>query len=230
MSCPYAMTDAAYVLGSLSPAERKDFESHLDECPECSLAVRDLAGLPGLLARVDPEVFEGMPKEPVPDTLLPRLGRAVRRRQYHRTWLTAGVAAAAAAAITVGGSMVLQRGDTGAPVADPPSSIVTPSGTPMTPFGSDPMSASVALTSVQWGTRLDLTCSYPDWRGRGGYASGSYALVVHTTDGSSERVATWHGLPGKTMHLTGSTSARAADIRSVEVVHVGGAPVLHLNL
>jgi hypothetical protein len=234
MSCPFAMDDAVYVLGSLSPAERRDFESHLDGCEDCSLAVRDMAGLPGLLARVDPEVFEGMPPEPVPDTLLPRVNAAVRRRQYRRTWLTAGVAAAAAAAITVGGAVLLERGDSGTPLANTPSSIVTPTGVPMKRVGvgdgTDPMTATVALTSVGWGTRLDLTCSYPTWHGRGDYASGSYALVVHTTDGATEQVASWHGLPGKTMHLTGATAARATDIRSVEVVHVGGSPVLRLSL
>jgi hypothetical protein len=224
------MDDAAFVLGSLSPAERREFEGHLDSCEECSLAVRDLAGLPGLLARVDPEVFEGMPPEPVPDTLLPRVTAAVRRRQYRRTWLTAGVAAAAAAAITVGGAVLLERGDTGTPVANPPSSIVTPSGTAMTQSGNDPMTASVALTSVGWGTRLDLTCSYPSAHNGLSYESGSYALVVHTRDGKSQRVATWNGIPGKTMQLTGATSARATDIRSVDVVRLDGSPVLHLSL
>jgi len=224
------MDDAAFVLGSLSPAERREFEGHLDNCEECSLAVRDLAGLPGLLARVDPEVFEGMPPEPVPDTLLPRLGRAVRRRQYRRTWLTAGVAAAAAAAVTVGGVLILDGSDSGTPTAVP--TIVTPSGMSMTQngHGHDPMTATVALTSVGWGTRLDLTCSYPSPLTRITYESGSYALVVHTLDGKSQRVATWHGLPGHTMQLTAATATRAADIRSVDVVRLDGSPVLHLSL
>ena len=109
MTCAYAMSDAAYVLGSLSPAERREFESHLDGCAECSLAVRDLAGLPGLLGRVDPEVFEPTPVDPVPDTLRPRVMGAVRRRQRRRTFLIAGVAAAAAAAVTVGGAVLVDR-------------------------------------------------------------------------------------------------------------------------
>jgi anti-sigma factor RsiW len=80
--CEFAMDDAAYVLGSLSPAERKEFESHLPGCETCSLAVRNLAGLPGLLGRLDADVFDGPEIEPVPETLLPRLGRAVRRQQH----------------------------------------------------------------------------------------------------------------------------------------------------
>ena len=36
--------------------------------------MRELAGLPGLLARVDPDVLESAPHvEPVPETLLPAL-------------------------------------------------------------------------------------------------------------------------------------------------------------
>lgn len=222
--CPFAMDDAAYVLGSLSPAERKEFEAHLPGCEECSLAVRNLAGLPGLLGRLDADVFDGPAIEPVPDTLLPRLSRAVRRQQHRRTWLTAGVAAAVAAAISVGGVVAFDHPDSTTPVA------VAPVGRPMTQVGSDPMTADVALTPVAWGTRLDLTCSYPTPRGNPAYEGGAYALVVHTADGGSERVATWRGLPGKTMHLSGATAAPTSDITSVDVVHLDGGAVLSLDL
>ena len=90
------------------------------------------------------------------------------------------------------------------------------------------MTASVALTSVAWGTKLDLTCSYP--RGTVGYEGGAYALVVHLKDGRTERVATWNGLPGKSMQVSGATSAWKSDIRSVEVTKVGGDPVAQLTL
>lgn len=224
MTCRLAQWDAAYVLGSLSPAERREFEGHLDGCEECSVAVRDLAGLPGLLGRVDPAVFEEASLDPVPATLLPRTTAAVRRQQRRHTWLTAGVAAAAAAAVTIGGALLLDRPD-GPPVTGP--GVVTPSGAPMTRVGADPMSASLAVTSVAWGTRLDLTCRYP--AGASVYEGGSYALVVHTTDGHEQRVATWHGLPGRTMQLTAATAARSADISSVELTALDGAPLLELT-
>jgi Putative zinc-finger len=227
MTCAFTMSDAAYVLGSLSPADRREFESHLDGCEECSLAVRDLAGLPGLLGRVDPEVFEQNPVEPVPDTLRPRVMAAVRRRQHRRTWLTAGVAAAAAAAVTIGGAILIDRPDT-APVVQPPPSVVVPAGKPMTQVSTDPMMATVALTSVAWGTKLDLACIYPLVRGE--YEGGSYALVVHTTDGHHQRVATWRGLPGKAMQLTAATASKASDISSVDVTRLNGSPVLRLAL
>ena len=34
---PYAMWDAAYVLGSLSGNERREFEAHLATCPGAAL-------------------------------------------------------------------------------------------------------------------------------------------------------------------------------------------------
>ena len=33
----YAMWDAAYVLGSLSPSDRLEFEAHLSVCPLCKI-------------------------------------------------------------------------------------------------------------------------------------------------------------------------------------------------
>jgi len=227
--CPYEMWDGSYVLGSLSPAERREFEAHLDGCRTCSRAVRDLAGLPGLLSRIGPEVFEASEPEPVPETLLPRLSRAVRRQQHRRTWLTAGAAAAAAAVVTVGAAVALDH-PSSTPTATPSPVVFTAPAQPMTHVGTgiDPMTATVSLTRVAWGTRLDLKCSYP--RGAFAYEGGTYALVVHTKDGKQERVATWNGLPGQTMQVSGATAARSHDIRKVEVTRLDGSPVLALSL
>jgi hypothetical protein len=226
------MWDGSFVLGSLSPAERREFEAHLDGCEPCSRAVRDLAGLPGLLARIGPEVFEGTEPEPVPETLLPRLSRAVRRHQHRRTWLTAGIAAAAAVAITAGGALALgTNGDSTPEVSPQPStstSIAPPVGDALVNTSNDPMVASVALTPVAWGTKLDLTCSYP--RNAGIYEGGGYAMVVHTKGGHAERVATWHGVPGESMHVSGATAAWRKDITSVEVTHLDGTKIAVLRL
>ena len=81
MSCMYADWDGAYVLGALSPADRLEFERHLAECATCAPAVREMAGLPGLLGRVDESALadhapaSNLP--PVPDTVLPRLRREI---------------------------------------------------------------------------------------------------------------------------------------------------------
>ena len=49
----YATWDAAYVLGSLSPADRREYEAHLSVCPLCNQAVSELSGMPALLSKVD---------------------------------------------------------------------------------------------------------------------------------------------------------------------------------
>jgi hypothetical protein len=54
-------------------------------------------------------------------------------------------------------------------------------------------------------------------------------MYVTRTDGSTERVASWRGLPGKTMHLAAATAADAADVASVEVRTSSGATVLELD-
>lgn len=64
----FATWDAPYVLGALIPAERREYEAHLDECQDCRAAVAEIAGLPGLLARVpEPAVFGSSPSESDPD-------------------------------------------------------------------------------------------------------------------------------------------------------------------
>ena len=87
----------------------------------------------------------------------------------------------------------------------------------------------VSLTSVLWGTKLDLTCGYGESDTVYPGGEHTYALVVHTRDGGTEQVATWKGLPGKTMHLTGATALTADQIQSVEVLTADGHPVLELT-
>ncbi|KQX65681.1 anti-sigma factor [Angustibacter sp. Root456] len=233
MSCRYAHLDGAYVLGALAPAERQEFEQHLRDCPACAAAVQDLAGLPGLLARVDADVLDDAPlaDEPAPDTLLPSLVRGVRHHRRRRTVVTAMLAAAAALVVGGAGVAASQLGQPTdrRPTAAPTTS-TSPTSTPrpMTAVQPAPMSARLAVQPVAWGTRLVLTCRYDPDDTRYGEAA-EYALVVRTQDGRTEQVATWRALPGQQMELSGATSARAADIAAVEVRLTGGATVLRLQ-
>ena len=47
---PYALWDAAYILGSLSSNDRREYENHLSGCVPCRSAVGELSGMPALLA------------------------------------------------------------------------------------------------------------------------------------------------------------------------------------
>ncbi len=53
--------------------------------------------------------------------------------------------------------------------------------------------------------------------------------MLRTRDGGTEQVASWKGLPGKTMHLTGATALTTDEIASVEVLTADGQPVLELT-
>ena len=49
----HAQWDAAYVLGSLSEKDGREFEAHLGECRACRDAVTELSGMPALLSLLD---------------------------------------------------------------------------------------------------------------------------------------------------------------------------------
>jgi Putative zinc-finger len=90
----HALWDAAYVLGSLSGADRREFEAHLSRCPSCRESVSELSGMPALLARVDRNdvvaIDESECGSPPPlnplllTSLLAKVGR--RRRSRLMTW------------------------------------------------------------------------------------------------------------------------------------------------
>ncbi|WP_107766880.1 anti-sigma factor family protein [Nocardioides terrigena] len=234
MTCPFAHDGAAYVLGALSPGDRLALERHLPGCESCTRAVREVAGLPGLLDRVDAGLLEHPPAdEPLPDTLLPALTRSVRRSGRRRTLVAAGLAAAFAA-VAFGVPALLSGGDDG---REPSSVAPSPTATeapvpdePMSPVGDVPVEATVGLEQVTWGTRLLLTCTYePESVEYELPPTVDYTIVVRTRDGHTEQVGSWRSVGGMTMRLTAGTSSDRDDIRSVEVRTTSGRVVLRLR-
>ena len=240
MTCELAHLDGSYVLGSLSPTERLAYERHLAGCADCSRSVRELAGIPGLLAQVDLADLEASTAPALPPTLLPSLVREVRGEQRRRSVAVAAVAATVAAVAVGAVAVAVGLGGGAEPAAGPSPTTVTSraAGTPMVALGPTPVRAEVLVTGVAWGTRLDLTCSYDADAdaGDGGYEgyeaapSPEYALVVMTTDGRAEQVATWKGLPGRTMRVSGATATSRSDIRTVELRTADGTVVLRLSV
>lgn len=234
----------AYVLGALSAQDRHEFETHLRGCPNCAESLQQLAGLPGLLATVPRQVAEAQPVGPVPDTLLPKLIREVRRRERRRRWLVGGVAAAVAAALSVGALTLSGAPEPGQVTAQPSVSSSRPSGgtspsRSMSVVGETALRADVALEQVPWGTRLDLSCTYPplststgppyERRADEPGAWPAYELVVRSRTGHSQQVATWKAVPGRTISLTGATSWVPSQIASVQVRTTSGRPLLELD-
>ena len=244
MTCAYATWDGSYVLGALAPAEREEFERHLVDCRSCAEAVRGLAGLPGLLSRVDEQAV-ATPPERAPDTLLPRLVREVRRERRRRARAVSGVAAAAVVTVVAGAATIGALNGSEPPAAGPPGTDVPstttspgPSGpaTPvadaraMEPVGGAPVEGWLTLETVPWGTRLTLLCTYgPTPGGYGGVEPAGYVMVVRTRDGGEREVATWNAVPGRAMQVAAATASGRADIASVEVRTDTGRPVLRLR-
>ena len=228
----YAMWDAAYVLGSLSSADRREFETHMADCPLCTRAVGELSGLPALLSQLDRADLAAMDaayldgvEQSLPDELLPTLLAKVswrRRRSGAVTW-TAGAAAAAVLAI---GVFVGVAGHSVTPPPTPPQASV--SVQPMAQVGTKSLASTVSVSRQQWGTSISMNCvclaplnAHHD----------TLAMVVVGRDGSHTRMATWTANPGHTASPAGSISMPADQIASVQVVSAAdGALLLERSL
>ncbi|GFG97670.1 anti-sigma-L factor RslA [Mycobacterium timonense] len=217
----YAMWDAAYVLGSLSAAQRREFETHMAHCPACRDAVADLSGVPALLSQLDRDevaaIDESGPAPEMSDQLLPSLLAAVRWRR-RRTRVVTWVASAAAAAVLAIGVFVGLEGWSSAPTQQ-----VTASAEPMAQVGTSLLTSSVEVTGQHWGTSIALRCvclaplnAHHD----------TLAMVVVGRDGSQTRLATWVAVPGHTATPAGAISTPVDQIAAVQVVAADSGKVL----
>jgi hypothetical protein len=224
----YSEWDAAYLLGSLTPAERREFELHLEGCESCSAAVAELAGMPGLLSKAPADEAAQLLAGPdaasvVPDTLLPRLVRAVRRRRVRMRAITSvgtalGVAAAAALAVV----LVFPQAFPGP--ARPAAETIA-----LSQVVQSPLRASIRLISQPWGTRVEMDCRYAkalDGQGYGTDAPGDYAMWVRDAAGNATQIATWTASSGQDAEPAGTTSLTVRQIASVEVRQLGSDEVL----
>src|SRR5262245_18732942 len=111
----YAMWDAAYVLGALSSADRREFEAHLSTCGSCREAVSELSGMPALLGQLDRDELatfdEGRASDaipPLPPQMLELLLAKVSWRRRRARPLPWAVAAVAAVVLVIGVVVALQ--------------------------------------------------------------------------------------------------------------------------
>lgn len=235
----FSTWDAAYVLGALSPADRRAYEAHLRECERCAEGLTELAGLPGILSRVPREDALALIAEPAAATadaavgetaaaeppavqgpgedVLPTLLHRARRRRARSRWLVAGLSAAAAAVLVGVGAFVLPAVlQPATPTADVVMQQVEPS----------PLSADLRLTAEPWGTRIDSRCSYARVGADGGGHAWGYAMVVTDRAGKQYQVSTWTADEGTTATPVATTSVPVADIASVDIRSAGDGTVL----
>jgi hypothetical protein len=222
----YLTWDAAYVLGSLSSTERREYEAHLQICPSCRSAVAELSGMPALLAKLDLDDLRALDEEQ-PDTpplrpeVLGSVLEKVRWRRRRSRLLTSAAVALAAALLAVGLLMVLRPEIMGlqnnAPVAAP--------GLEMTKVSDTPINATITMTSYGWGTRIDMACTYGDW-GQRDAPPQQLGMVVVGRDGSRSQIATWLGLSGATALPSANTPMQPQEIAAVQLVSPDSGEVL----
>ncbi|BBZ79681.1 anti-sigma factor [Mycolicibacterium anyangense] len=227
---PYEMWDAAYVLGSLSSTERREYEAHLAQCSPCRSAVAELSGMPALLAMIGPQdvaaIDEGaLEPPPIRAELLDEVLAEVHRRRRRTRWLTWSVSAAAAAVLLVGVILTIAPAQLGGSPKDARVGVVALNMTPAaTPSEFD---ATVVLRSEGWGTHVEMTCTYREESashdGSGGDKLAMYAIG---RDGSRVQLATWMAQQGATASPSGSTSMAIGDIAAVQVVSADTGDVL----
>lgn len=218
----FADWDAAYLLGALSPADRRAFEEHLESCDRCVRAVAEVAPTLGLLARVDPERAASLQDDPIASQWPPAgsgaraalLARAAHEARRRRGWWAGGLAAAAAlvVAVAVGiGAMLPSAGGRAVELA----AVV-----------DAPLDATVELASAAWGTRIDLECSYAGDAGGDADEGLPYTLVVVGSDGTASEVSSWRAAPGATARLTAATALDVDEMGAVEIRMEGTGEVL----
>jgi hypothetical protein len=227
----FAQWDAAYVLGALSPAERREFEEHLASCPPCQAEVSELAAIPGLLAQVSPadaallamtvenqtghgetsasgvdetELIEPAP----PPSLLPKMIKKVRARRRRMLAAVAGIAAAVILVISgvavAAGLLPLRPGG--------PQRIAF---SPVVPSG---ITAIADVVPAEDGTDIQVECVYAEVNNpRPGGSHENYSIVVVDRSGHASEIKEWPATPNKQMRPTGTTPLRVSQIADLEI-------------
>jgi anti-sigma factor RsiW len=222
----YAMWDAAYVLGSLSSTERREFETQIADCPWCRSAVDELSGIPAILSQLECDELVSIDArrsgagQLLPVELLPSLlGKVSWRRRRNRivSWTAGG---AAAAVLTIG-ALVGVAGQYPTSLSTPPQASV--SVQPMAQVATNNLASTVSLSSQQWGTFISMNCVCLAPLNAD---HDRLAMVVVGRDGSQTRLATWVANPGHTATPAGSISTPVDQIASVRVVSAENGQVL----
>jgi Putative zinc-finger len=228
----YVTWDAAYVLGSLTSNERREYEAHLETCDRCRSAVGEISGVPALLAMLDLEDVRTLDDEPLetpplrPEVLESVLDK-VRWRRRRSRWLMSAAVGVAAALLAVGVVIAVRPEIVGLENSIPPQ---TNQALEMAKVSETPINASISLTGYGWGTRIDMACSYGDWGQSGNTEPQNLGMVVVGRDGSHTEVATWLGLSGATALPSATTPMQKDEIAAVQLVSSDGKVLLETQL
>ncbi|HZR50941.1 MAG TPA: zf-HC2 domain-containing protein [Streptosporangiaceae bacterium] len=151
-----------YVLGAIDPAERALVDAHVATCRDCRDELAGLAGIPALLARVNPEEVERIaaeqPEQPYTEAPPELIGTVVslaaaRRRRSRWRYLASAAAVVAVVAGVFGGLAA-----SGGPASGPPAIAFPPGNTNWELVSgtskSGDVNATVSYGIERWGTVL----------------------------------------------------------------------------
>ncbi len=217
MRCTQTVETGAYVLGALPPVERSAYEQHLTACAECRDQVAELAGLPGLLGRLDAHTASSIGRpEGAPPALLDRVlasAQTERLRRRRRGWWERGLTLATAAAL----ALVVGLGVSTMSVPAPPAPVMAA----MSPVDMDePVTALVAYwpDPKGGGTEIRLSCAYATEPGPAHGGSVRLDLWIFPRDGGAGRsVWYWDAGPGDRDTFWAETDLRPDQIGRLEI-------------
>ena len=217
-----------YVLGAIDPAERSLVDAHLQTCRDCRDELAGLAGLPALLARVNPDEISricpddtvlsspgraSVPaavEEPPPGELIGTVLDLAAARRRRTRWR---FAAAAAAVVAVAGGLF-----GGLSSISPTRTIIIPgaSGTShwetvQTASKITGANASIAYAHEEWGVAFDVLVDHIP-------VGTTCELWVTHPNGTRDQVAEWTtaGDEGRVWY-SGSMASSAGAITSFQI-------------
>ena len=212
-SCTEArLSLGVYVLGAIDPAERALVDAHLATCRDCRDELAGLAGLPALLARVNPDEIsriradDAVPpaaSEEPPEELLGTVLSLAEARKRRNRWRFVSAAAAVvviAAGLFGGLKAATSTTTTRTLVVSPgPGSWDTASGTSQ----ATGVSATVAYSTELWGSSFQVLVDHiPP-------GTTCELWVVHD-DGTRTQVAAWTTSAGRRQGLVQRLHAATA--------------------
>jgi hypothetical protein len=206
-----------YVLGAIDPAERALVDAHLVTCRDCRDELAGLAGLPALLARVNPDeisrisgddtvrtVTDERPPGELIGTVLD-LAQARRRRNRWR-FMAAAAAVVAIAGGLFGGLSSMETTRTAVVTAGPGAWDTVHAANNVT--GA---TATVAYSHKSWGAAFEVLVDHIP------VGTTCQLLVVHP-DGTRTQVAAWTTAPDEgTVWYSGSMPSSAKPISSFQI-------------
>jgi hypothetical protein len=220
----YREWDAAYVLGSLSTDERREFERHLTSCAACTNAVAELAGMPGFLMKIDANTAGALAQTPdrenvfaLPLEPIQSLARAaIKGKTRLRRQMAVGMTVAASFVLVVGLAVGLNIHSSTTPNHGQVSAALVGTKINMVALEANAMSVDMRALTKKWGTQFSWNCAYGS-DAVSSVAPQSYDLVVTQTSGVKSTVATWSQVGTSAKGLVASTGIPLSQIKSVEV-------------